>query len=303
MGKNAVSEWSRLLGEFWAANRLTACEDVCWRNRRAVEAFVAATGIQRPADITAAAVEAYLGGLLAQGKSPKTVRNHKASISRFCQWAKRQGLLTSNPAREVEPPALDEQIPHALSRRDLAAALRIAKHHGFACEVALAAYTGLRLSEMRRLRWADVDFSARTLIVRKRKNHRPLIASIHRFPLRRLIRQRARWPETDYVFPGGRDRRDGSGGKGQWQRRGMRNMKAWLRMIKPLQEALPAFRALPKGCVGRGWHLFRHTFATAAFKRGVDVRKVQKWMGHRCIAQTLRYTHVAEGYDEEIERL
>jgi len=83
----------------------------------------------------------------------------------------------------------------------------------------------------------------------------------------------------------------------------MRNKETWYELIRPLQDAVPAFTKLPKGSVGRGWHLFRHTFATEAFRNEVDVRRVQKWMGHRCISMTLRYTHVADGYDEEIERL
>lgn len=84
----------------------------------------------RAEDVTAAAIEKYLAGLLAAGRSPKTVRNHKGAIGRFCQWAKRQGFIATNPAREVDPPPLEELLPHSLTRRELAVCLKIARRGG-----------------------------------------------------------------------------------------------------------------------------------------------------------------------------
>jgi integrase len=301
-------ELEGLLQEFKQANAITAASLTCQANYRTVKRFLFLNnamlqGADLPAVLTAPNIERYLAGLLTAGKTAKTVRNVKASLSRYCGWAKRQRILSSNPCNEIDPPPLAETIPSALTRADLAKCLRIGRREGMECEVALAAYTGLRVSEMRRLKWADVDLPGRRITVHKRKNRRPLVTGIHRFLLRRLIRQRRRYPRCEYVFPGGRDRLGGREGAGPWRRSGMRNKTTWCEMMLPLQEEVAAFGKLPKGSVGRGWHIFRHTFATEAFRRGVDVRLVQKWMGHRCINMTLRYTHVADGYDAEIERL
>jgi integrase len=41
------------------------------------------------------------------------------------------------------------------------------------------------------------------------------------------------------------------------------------------------------------FHTFRHTTASRLVQRGVDLRRVQMWMGHKAIATTIRYAKLA----------
>lgn len=96
-----------------------------------------------------------------------------------------------------------------------------------------------------------------------------------------------------YVFPG-REHRDQSG---------MRRQAWWSEALKPLQRAMPIFCELPGTSTGRGWHLFRHTFASRLVQAGVAVVKVSAWLGHADIRTTMGYAHLAPGHDEDIEKM
>ncbi len=40
-------------------------------------------------------------------------------------------------------------------------------------------------------------------------------------------------------------------------------------------------------------HVLRHTCATRLVRGGIDIRRVQMWLGHRTLAMTMRYAHLA----------
>lgn len=42
------------------------------------------------------------------------------------------------------------------------------------------------------------------------------------------------------------------------------------------------------------WHLLRHSCGQALIARGVPIRQVQDWLGHKAIGSTMRYAHVSE---------
>jgi site-specific recombinase XerD len=52
------------------------------------------------------------------------------------------------------------------------------------------------------------------------------------------------------------------------------------------------------------WHCLRHTFASRLVMAGVDLRTVQELMGHKTIAMTCRYAHLAPSHKlAAVERL
>jgi integrase len=44
------------------------------------------------------------------------------------------------------------------------------------------------------------------------------------------------------------------------------------------------------------FHDLRHTFASRLVMAGVDLPTVQAFLGHKTIAMTMRYTHLAPGH-------
>ena len=47
-------------------------------------------------------------------------------------------------------------------------------------------------------------------------------------------------------------------------------------------------------------HIFRHTFATIALERGMDIVSIQKLLGHESIKATQIYTHVTTDRLKEV---
>jgi integrase len=46
------------------------------------------------------------------------------------------------------------------------------------------------------------------------------------------------------------------------------------------------------------FHDLRHTFGTQCAARGIDLRKIQAWMGHADIQTTMRYLHYVPAHDD-----
>jgi site-specific recombinase XerD len=52
------------------------------------------------------------------------------------------------------------------------------------------------------------------------------------------------------------------------------------------------------------WHTLRHTFASRLVMAGVDLKTVQELMGHKSLAMTARYSHLAPSHKlAALERL
>ena len=78
----------------------------------------------------------------------------------------------------------------------------------------------------------------------------------------------------------------------------------WSDAIVPIRDACPSYAKVARQGPGRGWHMFRHTFASHAVQNGdIDIYLVAEWLGHTSIAMTKRYAHVAARYNPAIERV
>jgi len=42
----------------------------------------------------------------------------------------------------------------------------------------------------------------------------------------------------------------------------------------------------------RGWHVFRHSFASNCARKGLDQRLIDEWMGHQTDEMRRRYRHL-----------
>ena len=153
----------------------------------------------------------------------------------------------------------------------LMAALKTNRHGHRDWLIALLIYRhGLRVSEACDLRWDDIDLSKRTIIVRRLKGSTDSSHYLERDELAGLKRlQREQERRSAYVFVNERGQPFGRMGIG--------------RMIERAGET--AKLPFPIHV-----HMLRHSTGYALAGKGMDTRRLQHFLGHASITNTVRYT-------------
>ena len=240
-----------------------------------------------------------ISALEVKGLAPKSVRNIVGTLSALFNFAKapRRRWATSNPCEGAELPGVDDNTTTGAELDQLD---RLIAHACPGMYQALdatlylvAAMTGLRLGELAALRWRDVDWTAMQIrvvrnYVRKRYGSPKSRRSSRAVPmapevggvLDRLFQASAYQGDDDLVFA--HPLHGGAITKANVTRR----------VHRALADA-----QLPDHV----FHDLRHTFGTQCASRGVPMRKLQEWMGHKHISTTQRYAAYApSGSESEI---
>lgn len=117
-------------------------------------------------DYTRETVTAWLDGLASP---PLTIRTHRARLSAFGEWMARRRYISENPTRYVEVAKYDPRPPRVLTPQESEMVMEKASIYRdgfFAGTFALALFAGLRLGEIERLTWADINLDDKNPIVR-----------------------------------------------------------------------------------------------------------------------------------------
>lgn len=124
--------------------------------KKRLEAMVFAQEWACLKDITPRSISAYLRDLAGEGKSPRTVNQHRSDLSAFLAWCEDEGFIAANPCQRVKKTAVKEDKKRrALTEgecRDLLGAAPVDRR---VCYLTLV-YTGLRRSEAAELKWGHV---------------------------------------------------------------------------------------------------------------------------------------------------
>ena len=236
-------------------------------------------------DLAPAGVEAYLARLRREKQSPASVNRRRAALSSFCRYLVGEGVLATNPVALVEGRTRpDARLPHTLTAGEVARLLntpdpdtRRGCRDRALIEMMYA--SGLRVSEVAGLRVGDLDTRRGLVRVRGKGNKERLVPvaaialdAVHAH-LAPLPLTRRRDPRT--VIFASRGNPATTLGRGTIWRAVRDHAK---------RAALPG---LPSP------HWLRHSFATHLLNNGADIRAIQEMLGHRKIATTQIYTHVA----------
>ena len=270
-------------------------------------------GAEKLSRLTMPKVEAFKDSLL-QTRSRVMAGKVVRALSSVLIEAMRQGLVAQNVARGVKVKRKgNEESPVVIPTiEELKAMLQAAQQLGNAPEtypfILLAISAGLRGSELRGLRWPDLDLKDGTVTIKQRADQRGVIgkckskAAYRTIPLAAPVvtafkAWRLRCPpcDLDLVFPNGEGRPIHVNNLREYR---------WEPILKAVGAATPTGR---KDVKGReiwehkyGLHDLRHACASRWIKQKIDLKRLTTWLGHSSVQITLDiYGHLIKDEQED----
>jgi integrase len=185
---------------------------------------------------------------------PATINRRVTILRRLCHLAfKKWGWINEPIGTRIEMLAERNERHVYLTRSQVEGLAQACALKEAGELIVFAAFTGLRWSEMLRVRSTDIINGA--LHVGTTKNGRPRMLPLH--PRALHIAQRMPLRVT-----------------------GRQLRRCW----DDVREALDLQHV--------HWHDLRHTFASWLVQKGTPIQVVQELLGHRTISQTMRYAHL-----------
>ena len=224
-----------------------------------------------PADLGADDVRAFLVDLRRTRKlSPSSQKMHLAALRHFYTHI----LAAPEVTAGIPHPKVPIPLPDLPTRDELRALFAAAGSLQYRVIFETLYATGLRVGEVVALQPGDIDSATGLVRVRRGKGSKPRSVMLSPWLLHDL---RDYWRQTrpagPWLFPGRDPDQQVS--------------------TRAIQNALTA--AVARAGIQRRLtpHTLRHAFATGLLDSGVDIRTIQRLLGHATLATTSRYLHVS----------
>lgn len=246
-------------------------------------AWCASVDASAPAKVDRLLLRRYLAHLAARRFAKRSIARKAAAIRRYFRWARRTGLVATDPSLGLRAPAGEGRLPRVLDGAELRAVLEPESRADDSepqwrrrrddALMEMLYGSGLRVSELCSLDLDGVDCRRGIVTVwgkggkqRRVPMSRAAVEAVKAWNTKRLE------VETDE-----------SGAALFLNSRGGRLGARDVRRVMDRRSASPTHP-----------HALRHTFATHLLDGGADLRTVQELLGHSDVATTQRYTHVSK---------
>ncbi|MBQ9082581.1 MAG: site-specific integrase [Clostridia bacterium] len=210
--------------------------------------------------------------------SKSTLQKIRSIFTSSLCYAVKNNLITSSPSNGLTVPrnACEKNVD-GLTVNEQARLEKAALNDPLGHVVIFFLYTGLRRSELQNLKWSDVDLCQGWLNIQTSKTE----AGVRRVPLTsRMVAlltdlHHDGIPQNAYVF------------------QTSTSQQISTEVLKGLYLRLRKAANLPNLTT----HVYRHTFATRAIEKGIEVTALSKILGHTNPAfTTRRYVHPDQDY-------
>lgn len=244
--------------------------------------FMQRTGVTQIHEVDLRVVsDFFVRGKMERNWAAKTIKSRMTALSVFFGWCVRNEYMKEDPIKKLPKPKIEKRIPKHLTVAQASFALEYLKCHKFryAYErsralaiIAFFIYTGVRLSELLNLKFSEVDFKEKVIMIRSGKGNKdriiPLIERLETYLKAFLIDRKRINDECIYFFVSLRRKQ---------------NTMSYL-VVKRL------FLMLSKKTgIHMHPHLMRHSYAVQMLEGGCDIFTLSKLLGHSDIKTTTIY--------------
>jgi integrase/recombinase XerD len=229
-------------------------------------------------------IEAYIGHVREQGKKTRSIVRSISALRGLFNFLLADGVISHNPLEDIEIPKYSPPIPEVLSEQEVLELLKLPAGSKTSLRdrmiLELLYATGLRVSELTKLKKSDINLEA-GFIIASGKRSKERVVPLNTFSketIKSYLHKQN--PPGVYLLPN--------------KRGGMLTRQAIWKIIRKYAAKMAKEHVSP--------HTMRHTFATHLLEGGADLRSVQILLGHEDISTTQIYTHVDSKRLKEIHK-
>lgn len=254
-------------------------------------------------------IQGYVKATIEENKiAVSTVRGHIVILSAALKQAKKEGIIDKNPCEDIILPKKLIKKPVYLDVKEaqkLETVLRNSRDHKKSTAVLFALKTGIRLGELAALKWKDVDFGEQVIhisdSVQRVKNSeknstktKMVFEGTKSYSSNRIIPMNPEIYELLYQYY------ETMKHKGNFSETFVfTNRKN--SFIDPRVYQLYFRHILKKAGIRHvNFHALRHTFATHAASKNMQISVLSRILGHSNVGLTLQlYVHVLSGQEQQ----
>lgn len=214
-------------------------------------------------DITVLDVKEFLAHLVADRKiAPRTANLVRSALLFYYNEILEKGFIN------IKTPKIQASLPSVLTKEEVKRLIECAGSEKSRQIIKLLYSSGLRVSELVKLKWADLETEQKIAWVRSGKGSKDRMVILSESIVKSFEHLRK---ESEYIFSG-------------------KNGPLSTRNIQKLVHTAAKIAKINKQVTP---HTLRHSFATHLLDSGTDIRLIQELLGHSNLQTTQIYTHIS----------
>ncbi len=225
----------------------------------------------KPDKITSEIIKDYLHHLIHERKlSPSSLRHARCAISYFFSQTLNRPIEVANIPCLIK----EKKLPTVFSVEEVFKIINAAANIKHRTMLMLVYSSGLRVSELVKLKVSNINRSTMRISIYQAKGHRDRYTILSSVCLKQLEIYWKTYHPVEWLFEGKK-----------------KNTPLSIRAVQHAHE-----KAKKKADILKpgGIHSLRHSFATHMLETGSGIFQLQKFLGHKHLKTTLVYAHISE---------